>query len=110
MRAKAGAAGTWELFDDKAASGVDAALFEADDARRNRLRFRWRSAEAQPFSAPSDPIAVPTPPAVTSLAPTSAMLADAMGLGNLVYDAERRHRGQSAPLGAYRPRRRPRGR
>ncbi|MBP7003001.1 hypothetical protein [Amaricoccus sp.] len=86
VRAKAGAAGTWMLVDDKATATADLALFEAGDARRSRIRLRWRTAETRPFSEPGAVLEAPVPAAAAPLAPTPAMLAEAMGSGALVYD------------------------
>lgn len=63
---RADAAGVWRLQDDAAAGGVDRALLRAGDARAERLRFRWRMAEAQDWSAES--VAVTAPPPAPRLA------------------------------------------
>lgn len=63
VRAKAGAAGVWQLFDrnDPVAAGqADAALWGPTTPRTGRLRFRWRTSQLHPWSDAGSTLAVPT--------------------------------------------------
>jgi hypothetical protein len=62
VRAKAGAAGVWQLFDrgDPVGPGrADAALWGPTTPRSGRLRFRWRVSQLHPWSDAGAPLAVP---------------------------------------------------
>lgn len=64
VRAKAGAAGIWQLLDrnDPVGAGqADAALWGPATPRTGRLRFRWRTSQLHPWSDAGAPLAVPAP-------------------------------------------------
>jgi hypothetical protein len=75
--ARAGEAGAYDLRatgDPLPAGTVDPSLFSnataADVARRSRLRFRWRLAQAETWSEPSGVFVAPPPPASEGPWPT----------------------------------------
>lgn len=83
VRAKAGAAGVWQLFDrnDPVGAGqADAALWGPATPRTGRLRFRWRRYAAQEWSAVSTTFDVPAvvvkePPADFTVSNRTELLA-----------------------------------
>lgn len=86
VRAKAGAAGVWQLLDrnDPVGAGrADAALWGPTTPRTGRLRFRWRVSQLHPWSDAGAPLAVPAPERdLTALfTPAPAMVAEAISGG-----------------------------
>lgn len=89
VRAKAGAAGVWQLFDrnDPVAAGrADAALWGPGTPRTGRLRFRWRVSQLHPWSDAGATLAVPAPTVDRALfAMTRAEAEDALPIGLVTF-------------------------
>jgi hypothetical protein len=90
VRAKAGAAGVWQLFDrnDPVGAGqADAALWGPATPRTGRLRFRWRVSQLHPWSEAGSTLAVPAPEGnlTTLFSPAPAMVAEAISGGMQEY-------------------------